>query len=136
MKPLAATAFAVCLYPITAFAANFDQADRYDWSGYSFGVFAGGAAGDIHATELRTDAFGGNSWFPPDPGRDYDFHASGLTAGGQVGWDMQRDNMVFGIGGEVGVLDLNASGGARTHRRLPRTTPPRSRRSRAGYTAP
>ena len=77
----------------------------YNWSGFYFGVFGGWAWTDVHATDLFTDAFGGNFYTPG--GNPYDLSADGLLAGAQAGYDWQWNRFVVGIAGEVGYMDLN-----------------------------
>jgi outer membrane immunogenic protein len=108
MRYLAIAAVAMFM-PSISLAADAGGSAEYDWSGYSVGAFGGIAFADVGATELHTSAFGGGWWFPPGPGLPYDFNGDGLLAGVQVGMDRQSGDMVYGLGGEFGVMDLDAS---------------------------
>lgn len=78
----------------------------YDWTGWSVGVFGGISAGHFDQTELFTDAFGGNWWFPPGPNPSYDYGDRSAMFGLQADWSYQAGNLVTGVGIEVGHFGL------------------------------
>lgn len=79
----------------------------YNWSGFYFGGFGGVAWTDVDATDLFTDAFGGNFYTPG--GNPYEFFTSGGLAGTQAGFDWQWSGIVVGVVGEAGFMDLDES---------------------------
>lgn len=77
----------------------------YNWSGFYFGGFGGVAWTDVNATDLFTDAFGGNFYTPG--GNSYGLSAEGLFGGAQAGFDWQWSGFVAGVVGEVGFMNLD-----------------------------
>ncbi len=70
-----------------------------NWSGFYFGGSVGGAWGDLDVKD-KDDAFGGNTTkVKPD----------GVFGGGQIGYNFQRGNIVFGLEGDLGGLDFDES---------------------------
>ena len=77
-------------------------APMFDWSGFYVGATAGYAWGRATGTDLPASngvcwAVCGTQWGP-----DVD----GFTGGLQAGWNVQTQNWVFGIEGDVGYLGL------------------------------
>jgi outer membrane immunogenic protein len=89
-------------------AAADDTAAAHDWSGFSIGAFGGYQGSHFEQSELFTDAFGGNWWFPPGPNPGYDFDDNGAIYGLQADWNRQDGNIVMGVGLEVGSLNISA----------------------------
>lgn len=92
----AAFAQAQLLAPVSA---------AYNWSGFYFGAFGGGAWTDVDVPDLFTDSFGGNFYTPG--GASFTISPEGRFAGGQVGFDWQFGGFVAGVVGELGYMDLD-----------------------------
>jgi outer membrane immunogenic protein len=73
--------------------------DAATWTGLYLGGFAGGSFGD-------TDFEGGPSGGPTFLGLSVT--ASGFTGGGQIGYDWQVDNFVFGAVADIAFSDYKA----------------------------
>ncbi|MFA6154060.1 outer membrane protein [Mesorhizobium sp.] len=73
--------------------------DAATWTGLYFGGFAGGSFGD-------TDFEAGPSGGPTLLGLSVS--ASGFTGGGQIGYDWQVDNFVFGAVADIAFSDYKA----------------------------
>lgn len=86
------------LASVFAFAAIAAPASA-DFGGLYLGAHAGGIWGDIDTSNV-TDTTG---WFEAD---DADFSTSGLMAGGQIGYDFQFSNWVFGLELSGSTLDF------------------------------
>jgi len=72
------------------------EAQRYNWTGLYFGAHLGGAWSEATATDVLPPLGG---FFTPT-GNSFSFDASGVTQGGQLGYQHQYGNWVFGA--EVG----------------------------------
>lgn len=70
---------------------------------------AGGIWGDVNVTDDVNDGV------PPGP---FGYSISGFIGGGTAGYNLQIDNVVFGIEGDLGVIDPDGSG------IIPSSTPP------------
>ncbi len=110
-------------FSATVLPAAAQDGAVFDWSGFSAGVYAGGAWGTVNADQLRTDSFGG--FLLNDPSAPYDFSTGAFNGGVQAGYDLQRGNIVYGVGAEFGwmpfdeqVLDLTPCPG-RSRTRTP-----------------
>lgn len=101
--------FTVLALLFSSAAACAEEAPQsgYDWSGFSAGIFAGYFGASFDQDELFTNAFGGGWWFPPGPNPDYDYNDEGLMAGAQLDWNVQRGNLVAGVGLEVGHMGID-----------------------------
>ena len=84
-----------------------DMPPGYDWSGFSVGVFGGHQWSGFEQSELYTDAFGGNWWFPPGPNPSYGYDDKGAIFGLQAEWNRQDGNIVMGIGLELGSINIS-----------------------------
>jgi outer membrane immunogenic protein len=71
------------------------------WTGFYGGIHIGGGWGDGDVT----DVFDYNG----DPRADNTIEASGLIAGVQLGYNVQRGNFVFGVEADLGYLNLDGS---------------------------
>lgn len=69
----------------------------YSWAGAYIGAHAGYAWSDVEVTDL--DGF-------IEPG-SWSFDADDWLAGGQIGYNWQRDRLVFGVEGDLGYFGLD-----------------------------
>src|SRR6266540_1644075 len=77
----------------------------YNWSGFYIGGHIGGGWADPHYTNLvNTTAFGDLS-----PGNRFSHDASGILGGGQVGFNWQTGNIVFGLEASFSGADINGT---------------------------
>jgi outer membrane immunogenic protein len=76
-----------------------------NWTGFYIGVNAGYAWGRATATDLP--ASNGVCW--ADCGAQWGPDVNGFTGGLQAGWNIQLQNWVLGIEGDVGYLGLKGS---------------------------
>lgn len=76
-------------------------AEDYNWTGAYAGVHVGGAWGN---TTVRDNAKDGVA---PGP---FSYDTSGAFGGGTAGYNYQIGNIVIGVEGDVGYLDLSGSG--------------------------
>jgi outer membrane immunogenic protein len=76
----------------------------YDWSGLYAGVNAGYAWGETKGTDI-------NGWISPFPDVESSLTADGdgLTAGGQIGYNMQMESLVLGVEADLSYLDVSGS---------------------------
>ena len=65
----------------------------YSWNGFYIGAHAGGIWGDVNVTDDVNDGV------PPGP---FGYSISGFIGGGTAGYNLQIDNVVFGIEGDLG----------------------------------
>jgi outer membrane immunogenic protein len=72
------------------------------FSGFYVGGHIGGAWGDVDVTDTYT--------YVADPTVASSLETSGLMGGVQVGYNFRRGNIVFGIEGDLGGLDLSGDG--------------------------
>lgn len=72
------------------------------FSGFYAGVHLGGAWGDVDVTDTYT--------YVADPVVKTNLETSGLMGGVQLGYNFRRGNVVFGIEGDLGGLDLSGDG--------------------------
>lgn len=80
-----------------------DVPEVYDWSGIYLGVHAGYAWGEAEGTDI-------NGWLDfPDYESSLTADGDGLTAGGQIGYNMQLDSLVFGVEADLSYLDVSGS---------------------------
>ena len=78
-----------------------------NWTGFYIGLNVGGNFG--HAE--NTDVDGYNTFFPLDAtGKPWGYDASGVVAGGQVGYNFQWNWLVLGIEAEGGFMNIDGSG--------------------------
>ena len=91
---------------ISAFADETDSSRVHDWSGVSVGIFGGGAWSSFDQTELYTEAFGGSWYFPPGPNPDYSYRDNSVFYGMQADWTHQSGQVVYGIGAELGSMNI------------------------------
>jgi outer membrane immunogenic protein len=86
------------------------KAPRYvepaaDWTGWYIGAHAGGA---WQKTDVNTDSgFFNNYGFQPNPNAS--ISKSGFIGGGQLGYNWQHGNFVFGLEGDISGLSGRAS---------------------------
>jgi len=87
----------------------------YTWSGFYIGGNAGGAWGDI-SNSLRVSN-GNPGYFNPaaiagvDASGSFGADSDGFTGGGQIGYNFQPSNWVWGIEADIQSLDLSGSHG-------------------------
>jgi outer membrane immunogenic protein len=70
------------------------------WAGFYLGVHVGGAWGNDHGTVIDSN--------PVDTTHSFTLDSSGVFGGGQLGYNFQRGNVVFGIEADFGDMDLSA----------------------------
>ncbi len=71
------------------------------WAGFYFGANVGGAWGDLRATDV--DGYDGIN---VSAGDKWTNSTSGVLGGGQVGYNFQYGNVVFGPEADFGGIDL------------------------------
>jgi outer membrane immunogenic protein len=89
----------------------------YSWAGFYIGGNAGGAWGDI-SNSLRVTNGSPGYFFPPaiagvNASGSSDLDSSGFTGGGQIGYNFQPSNWVWGIEADIQSLDLSDSHGGK-----------------------
>jgi outer membrane immunogenic protein len=89
-----------------AFADGYSAYGRpsyapFSWTGFYMGANVGGAWGTDHGTV--------NDSNPVDTTHSFSLNPSGVFGGGQLGYNLQSGNIVFGIEADLGDLDLRAS---------------------------
>jgi outer membrane immunogenic protein len=73
----------------------------YNWNGGYTGAHIGGVWGDVDVTDdIKNGA-------PPGP---FGYSVDGVFGGGTAGYNLQFDNFVIGIEGDLGFIDPNGSG--------------------------
>jgi outer membrane immunogenic protein len=99
------------VFPVSAFialasianAADAPAPSAYDWSGFYAGVNAGYAWGETEGTDI-------NGWLDfPDVESSFSTDGDGLTAGGQIGYNMQLDSLVLGVETDLSYLNVSGS---------------------------
>ena len=75
-------------------AAPFVALPMFTWAGAYVGVNAGYAYGNAKVTDV---AAGYPGYLPPNPDKDGSFHPGGGLGGGQVGYNLQSGNIVYGL---------------------------------------
>ena len=84
-------------------AADAPIPAAYDWSGFYAGVNAGYAWGETEGTDV-------NGWLDfPDIESSLTAKGDGLTAGGQIGYNMQMDSLVLGVEADLSYLNVSGS---------------------------
>ncbi|MGO9174392.1 MAG: outer membrane protein [Rhodomicrobium sp.] len=76
-------------------------APAVSWAGFYVGAHVGGAWGSDAATV--------NDANPVDTTHPFSLDANGVFGGGQLGYNLQRGNIVFGIEADLGGMDLSGS---------------------------
>lgn len=71
------------------------------WRGLYAGGHIGGAWGNVDVSNTYT--------YIQDPTVDSSLGASGVIGGGQIGYNLQSGNLVYGLEADLGVLDLSGS---------------------------
>src|SRR6266540_5499496 len=117
MKKLLITAVAIAaaLASGSAFAADLGRpivkapvvapVPYYNWSGFYIGGHIGGGWADPRYTNLVNTTFFGDL----SPGESFRHDASGILGGGQVGFNWQTGNIVFGLEASFSGADINGS---------------------------
>ena len=121
MKKLCLTAAILSLMAGFAFAADLPARTyakapapvavaAYNWSGFYVGLNVGGAWGD-NPYAYNPQYTAAPAGFPAQAAIDGSgkFRPSGVTAGGQAGYNWQASQFVFGIEADVEYLDLKSS---------------------------
>jgi outer membrane immunogenic protein len=103
-------AHAADIYTPSAGPGSFKDAPApyVNWGGFYLGAHVGGAWGNVDVK----DTTGGVPYGP------FSFDSSGVFGGGTAGYNIQRGNIVFGVEGDIGYMDLSG------HRTIPSSTPP------------
>jgi outer membrane immunogenic protein len=96
---LAAPAFAADLAPYTKAPALASPA--YDWSGFYVGVFGGGGFGNHNLNNALGPAGFANF--------TVNYTSTGAVAGGELGYNWQSGNIVFGVEGDYAWADINGN---------------------------
>lgn len=84
-------------------------AEEPNWTGLYIGAHVGGATGEWDGRTTYTDPAEGvlpGLWANPNQSLD----ADGWLAGGQIGFNLQRDRLVFGIEADVSWSNLEGEG--------------------------
>ena len=68
------------------------------WTGFYIGAHVGGAWSSEKVTDKNDDFL--------RPGASLSNDANGVFGGGQIGYNWQHGNLVFGVEGDLGVMDL------------------------------
>ncbi|MEJ2228478.1 MAG: outer membrane beta-barrel protein [Alphaproteobacteria bacterium] len=97
----------------TVFAADLSLKDTpaYEsfpatiWTGLYVGGHVGGAWGDVDVTDV-------NELNTIDPHANVSISTSGLLYGGQIGYNKQRGNIVYGVEADIGYMNLDGSASA------------------------
>src|SRR5437868_4494385 len=84
--------------PAPAYKAAPMAAPVYSWTGFYIGGNVGGAWS--HLTTTDVDAFAALA----TAGTQTKLHKTGFTGGGQLGYNVQSANWLFGIEGDIGWL--------------------------------
>ncbi len=71
------------------------------WAGLYFGAHGGGVWGDVKVTSLDTDEKKKETTVT-----SFDNHASGVLGSGQIGYNFQHGNIVYGVELDLGVMGL------------------------------
>jgi len=95
-KCLLTACTALSLSAGAAMAADISAPAVYDWSGFYTGIYGAGVSGD-----LNWDVVGGANG---------SFGVDGFRLGGLAGYNMQSDDIVFGVEGDIGFFDVDGSG--------------------------
>lgn len=110
MRGLVLSATIAALMSSVASAADLTAADiapafapqePYSWTGAYLGLFGGFAAADIEVTD--EDGYNG------EPGRSFEYDTDGFYGGGIAGYNYEWSLLVFGVEGELAVIDLEDS---------------------------
>lgn len=98
MKKFVLTACtALSLSAGAAMAADVSAPAVYDWSGFYTGIYAAGVSGTADF-----DVVGG--------GPNGDFGIDGFRLGGLAGYNIQNNDIVFGVEGDFGFFDVDGAG--------------------------
>lgn len=97
----------------TVFGADMSLKDRpsYEafpetiWTGLYVGGHIGGSWGNTDISDTYT-------YNVVDPHKDTNISNNGLLAGGQVGYNVQKGNLVYGIEADIGRMDISGDGSA------------------------
>jgi outer membrane immunogenic protein len=85
-------------------SATLAKADEPNFSGPYVGLHAGYGWGDATTTQDVDDWGNDPKWIGP-----FSYDLEGGFGGGTVGYNWQRGNVVFGIEGDLGYMDLSGS---------------------------
>src|SRR5262245_13923900 len=111
---LAFLAAAITTFAVPAVAADMTvkapvpapaPAAAYNWSGFYVGANVGYAWGRVRATD--SPASNGVCW--ATCGTKWGPDVDSFTGGAQAGWNVQLQNWVLGVEGDVGYLSLKGS---------------------------
>jgi outer membrane immunogenic protein len=88
------------------------KAPRYiepsaSWAGWYIGAHAGAAWQKTDVTPKNAGVFDNDGYFIPDPSAS--FSKTGFIGGGQIGYNWQHGNFVFGLEGDISGLSGRAS---------------------------
>jgi outer membrane immunogenic protein len=72
----------------------------FNWTGFYAGGYVGGAWSDLRVTDV--------DGFANPPGTKVTSDQTGFFGGGTVGYNLQYDNIVFGVGLDLGDLDVTS----------------------------
>ncbi len=86
-------------YPYTKAPAIYEQ--LYNWSGFYVGGHLGGSSTNQSWTNTANTTLFGDL----DPGQGFRQRGSGVFGGGQMGYNWQASNYVFGLEGTVSAMD-------------------------------
>jgi outer membrane immunogenic protein len=100
---------ALCIAAATVLGISVPASAQplYDWSGFYVGAFAGTGVGSGEAAATETSPGAGYNAF----GDSWTFDLSGaVNAGGLVGYNLQRNNLVFGVEVDFGKFGWSGDG--------------------------
>jgi outer membrane immunogenic protein len=100
---LVAPAFAADLPPYTKAPG---PAPAYDWSGFYVGAFGGGGFGNHNLNNALGPAGFANF--------TVNYTSTGAVAGGELGYNYQSGNIVFGVEGDYAWADINGNDATQT----------------------
>lgn len=110
-KFAAALAFAVTLGTCAASAADmagwpYAKAPPVSYAAYNWaGFYVGGNLGGSWTNEIWTNTANASLFGDLIPGQGFGQHGSGVFGGGQVGYNWQASNYVFGLEGTISAMD-------------------------------
>ena len=100
---------ALCVAAVTVLGISVPASAQplYDWSGFYVGAYAGSGVGSGEAVATETSPGAGYNAFNDS----WTFDVGGsFAAGGQVGYNLQRNNLVFGVEVDFGRFGFSGDG--------------------------
>jgi outer membrane immunogenic protein len=115
-------------------APALPYAAAYNWGGF----YVGGHVGGSQTNEIWTNTANSTRFGDLSPGQGFSQHGTGVFGGGQIGYNWQASNYVFGLEGTISAMDnrgslLNTVFGAKDDQFSWRTNGMGTVTARAGY---